>query len=95
MLSAPATADFWAKVNGCAGPPVAEPVTDSVRDGTRLRWERYPGCRGDRAVELVTVEGGGHTWPGGPAAASRVGRASREINATRAIWTFFQRHPGT
>ena len=95
VWSAAATVDFWARANGCGAPPVQEAVTDSVRDGTRVRRERYPGCRGDRAVELVTIEGGGHTWPGGPAAARRVGRASREIDATRAIWTFFQRHPRT
>ena len=92
VLSARATADFWARLNGCTG-PAAESPTDTVRDGTRVRRDRYTGCRGDRAVELVTVEGGGHTWPGGPAAASRVGRASREIDATQAIWTFFQQHP--
>ncbi|HYC32125.1 MAG TPA: PHB depolymerase family esterase, partial [Gemmatimonadales bacterium] len=94
VLSARATADFWARLNGCVGPAVGEALTDTVRDGTRLRRERYTGCRGGGAVELVTVEGGGHTWPGGPAAAMRVGPASREIDATRAIWTFFQAHPG-
>ncbi|HEU5040879.1 MAG TPA: PHB depolymerase family esterase [Gemmatimonadales bacterium] len=95
VLSAAATVAHWARLDGCTGPPVAEPPTDSVTDGTRVRWERYPGCRESRAVELVTIEGGGHTWPGGPAAARRVGRASRELDATAAIWAFFARRAGT
>jgi len=42
---------------------------------------------------LYTIEGGGHTWPSGPRSGRRVGRVSREIDATTAIWEFFQRHP--
>jgi len=94
VLSAVSTAAHWARNDGCALTPLSEPATDSVTDGTRVRWARYTGCRDGRAVALVTLEGGGHTWPGGPAAASRVGRASREIDATSAIWTFFRQHPG-
>ena len=38
---------------------------------------------------LYTIEGGGHTWPGGPGVGLLVGRVSREIDATQAIWEFF------
>lgn len=95
VLSAEGSAEFWARVNGCAAAPDAGPAMDSVSDGTRLRRTAWHGCPAERAVVLYTIEGGGHTWPGGPAAASRVGRASREIDATAAIWSFFQRHPRT
>ena len=93
VLSAERGAKFWADVNGCAPAAESTPSSDSVTDGTRLRRTTYAGCREQRSVVLYTIEGGGHTWPGGPTAAGRVGRASREIDATRAIWTFFQRHP--
>jgi polyhydroxybutyrate depolymerase len=43
-------------------------------------------------VALYTVDGGGHTWPGGPAVGRSVGRVSRELDATAAIWEFFARH---
>jgi len=95
VLSAARSAGFWARVNGCAPAPEVGPPVDSVTDGTRLRRDTYPGCRENRSVVLYTIEGGGHTWPGGPSASRRIGRASREIDATGAIWDFFQRHPRT
>lgn len=95
VLSAEGSADFWARINNCPGPPAAEPPMDTVTDGTRLRRTSHSGCRDDRAVVLYTIEGGGHTWPGGPGVARRVGRSSREIDATGAIWDFFRRHPRT
>lgn len=92
VLSAERSILFWAEAGGCSG--AAETAdTDSVADGTRLRRWSYPGCMGNRSVVLYTIEGGGHTWPGGPAAAGRVGRVTREIDATGAIWEFFQLHP--
>jgi len=95
VLSAERSARLWARVNGCTVPPNADAPTDSVIDGTRVRRESYPACSNNRAVVLYTIEGGGHTWPGGPAGAHRLGRASREIDATGLIWAFFQRHPRT
>ena len=93
VLSAKRSAELWARVNGCAGSPAAEPPIDSVGDGTRVRPERWPGCRGGRDVVLYTIEGGGHTWPGGPPVGRGVGRVTRELNATETIWTFFAGHP--
>jgi polyhydroxybutyrate depolymerase len=94
VLSAARSAELWARVNGCAGQPAAEPSIDSVQDGTRVRPERWSGCRDGRDVVLYTIEGGGHTWPGGPPVGRGVGRVSRELNATEAIWAFFAAHPG-
>ena len=51
----------------------------------------YAGCREGREVVLYTIEGGGHTWPGGPPVGRRVGRVSRDIDATRAMLDFFDR----
>ncbi len=46
---------FW--TNGCAGPVTGT----SPGAGTAVqRWT----CSGGRVVELATVSGGGHTWPG-------------------------------
>jgi len=45
-------------------------------------------------VILYTVEGGGHTWPGGkPLPEWIVGRTTREINASSVLWEFFVEHP--
>jgi polyhydroxybutyrate depolymerase len=89
VLSAERSVGFWATLAGCTGTPVITDEPDRVADGTRVRHTTYLGCREGRAVELYTIEGGGHTWPGGPEAGRRVGRVSREIDATAVIWRFF------
>lgn len=93
VLSAARSVAFWAGAGACDSAGAATTVSDSARDGTRLRRLSYAGCTANRAVVLYTIEGGGHTWPGGPDGSSRVGRVSREINATQEIWDFFRDHP--
>jgi polyhydroxybutyrate depolymerase len=92
VLPAERSVAFWATVAGCAPGPTTTEEPDRMRDGTRLRLTSYTGCRAGRAVGLYTIEGGGHTWPGGPRAGRRVGRVSREIDATAEIWKFFAAH---
>ena len=92
VLSAERSIAFWAGVSGCADAPATTEEPDRVTDGTRVRRTAFGGCRDGTAVELFTIEGGGHTWPGGPDAARRVGRVSREVDGTERIWEFFARH---
>jgi len=86
----------WVAANRCAeGPEVIQlPDTDPA-DGTRVRKTAYTSCAQQSAVVLYTIEGGGHTWPGGVQYLPRamVGRVSRDINATDVIWQFFASHP--
>jgi len=45
-------------------------------------------------VVLYTIEGGGHTWPGGtPLPEWLLGPMSRSVDATRLMWAFFRAHP--
>ena len=92
VLGAERSIAFWAEIDGCAGQPSTVVEPDRVRDGTRVRRLEYAGCREGRAVVLYTIEGGGHTWPGGPGVGLVVGRVSREIDATQVIWEFFANH---
>jgi polyhydroxybutyrate depolymerase len=92
VLSAERSLNFWATLAGCTGAPVSTDEPDRVADGTRVRHSTWLGCREGRSVELYTIEGGGHTWPGGPEAGRRVGRVTREIDATGVIWGFFAGH---
>jgi len=55
--------------------------------------ETYEGCTAGTAVRLVTLDGEGHTWPGGTKWAFWADEPSREISATDAIWAFFAAHP--
>jgi polyhydroxybutyrate depolymerase len=93
VLSAERSIAFWATTSGCAGAPVMTDEPDRVSDGTRVRRTAYGTCREGRSVELYTIEGGGHTWPGGPPVGGAVGRVTREIDATPVIWAFFAGHP--
>jgi polyhydroxybutyrate depolymerase len=90
LLSAPDTAAAWNRLDGCAGGPVSSRVPDSADDGTTTSIQRW--CGGE--VELYTVTGGGHTWPGGvqylPAAI--VGRTARDFDASTVIGAFFEAH---
>jgi polyhydroxybutyrate depolymerase len=72
---------FWTA--GCSG-PVAGP---SPGAGTQVqRW----GCLAGRTVQLFTVDGGGHTWPGaaGPEPAGGLG-ARASWSADEAALNFF------
>jgi polyhydroxybutyrate depolymerase len=60
-------------------------------DVTRVE---YTGCAGNASVVLYTIQGGGHTWPGGKALPEWfVGRTAQSIDATSLMWAFFTAHP--
>jgi len=58
----PAVRDWvagWARRNRCGTKPVESGVAPDV---TRIEYTR---CAGDATVVLYTIQGGGHSWPGG------------------------------
>lgn len=96
VLSDAATVAGWARRNGCAAADTRRTLPPAAAaDGDRVVETRYQGCPRGGGVVLLTVEGGGHTWPGGPQylPAMIVGRASRQIDASRAIVDFFLGSP--
>jgi polyhydroxybutyrate depolymerase len=76
----------WAVRNGCAAPPQAVPA---LGDASGVR---YVGCENDAEVVLYTIDGGGHTWPGGKPLPF-VGKTSTDVDATATMWAFFEAHP--
>lgn len=86
--SVPSVIADWRGVDGC-GPPVTTTsgtVTTSVAS-----------CPDERAVELITIAGAGHQWPGGvdrPVLQRllQLDAPSTAISATSTIWTFFAQH---
>jgi polyhydroxybutyrate depolymerase len=88
-LSFPSVQDTftgWAARNACPGAPV---TTFSKGDTS---CSTYAGCAAGVSVTLCTVQGGGHTWPGGlPVPA--LGYTTDNISATDAMWTFFTHNP--
>ncbi len=94
LLSAPATAQHWARLAGCVEGPVVNYLPDYAHDGTRVRYDVYSGGQDGAEVILYVIEGGGHTWPGGWAYLPErmIGKTSQQIDASLIIWDFFQRH---
>lgn len=96
VLSVEDTVKLWVNDDKCASSPlIAELPDKDPSDGTRVSTETYKGCSGSAEVILYKVEGGGHTWPGGPQYLPRlvIGRTSRDFNASEVIWQFFSQHP--
>jgi polyhydroxybutyrate depolymerase len=77
----------WAKRNRCAPEPADTPVAANV---TR---RAYQGCANNASVELYTIHGGGHDWPGGgPLPEWLSGPVSHGVDATSRMWAFFREH---
>jgi polyhydroxybutyrate depolymerase len=82
----PALLARWRGIDSCPAPAVstAGKVTTSIA-----------ACPGGRKVELITIDGAGHQWPGapgpGPAASQllHLDPPSTALNATDTIWRFF------
>jgi len=83
----------WAEFSDCAPVPDSA-VIDSVGDGMRTVAVTYSDCPRGGEVEYLSVEGGGHTWPGGPQylPSPLVGPTTRDFDATSTLWDFLQRH---
>jgi polyhydroxybutyrate depolymerase len=84
---------FWRKWNQTSSKPDTQEIPDGAHDGTSVRRETYRGGKQGVEVVVYTVEGGGHTWPGGPQylPAFLVGKASHNLDATAVIWEFFRK----
>jgi polyhydroxybutyrate depolymerase len=85
LAPAEAVAADWAAANGNMAEPSFEsfPTSERGLHLARLSWS----APGQRPVVLYRVEGGGHTWPGGPQylPARFVGRVSHDFDATGAV----------
>lgn len=93
VLSTAETVAFWVGANGCDPTPQSELLPDlDPEDGTRIKLDAYSGCADGVRVRLYTVEGGGHTWPGGSQYVPEtiIGRVSHDLKANEAIWEFFE-----
>lgn len=79
----------WAELNGCTSAAV-----ESFKSGD-VQCMTHSQCSANGDVTLCTVTGGGHTWPGSSTSLGipGLGKTTQSINATDAMWDFFQKHP--
>jgi polyhydroxybutyrate depolymerase len=85
-----ASVQAWAAGNGCSATP------EVVYEEGEVTCVAYEDCDEGATVELCTVEGGGHNWPGAidlveqdPVLYWWAGHTTQDIDASRAIWKFF------
>jgi len=79
------TIDFWTQTNHCTAAPA------TVYQHGDATCVLHGGCDLGADVELCTIAGGGHQWPGGEDI--YLGHLSNDLIATDAIWAFFAAHP--
>ena len=94
VVSAEATMAPFVLASACAAQPRAvQALPDrDPNDGSIIEIERFPGCR--TLMELVRVEGGGHTLPGRPSRTDRgvpVGAQNNDANVARLVADFIRR----
>lgn len=88
-LPAQETVDRWRAANGCAAP------TATTTGPVHVETSR---CAPGVDVEVITVDGAGHQWPGAtldPARAAFDGpqdQPDTHVDATRELWTFLSTH---
>lgn len=89
LVSAPATAEKFASINGCTKGSVHSSLPDLVTsDDSQVTLDNWSGCTNGSQVSLYSVIGGGHTWPGSPFNATGLGAVNMDIAATLTGWEF-------
>jgi polyhydroxybutyrate depolymerase len=92
VLSAAMSTQFFAHAAGCsaAEPTVEEPDVND-RDDSRTFVTRYD-CPAPVEISLITLDGAGHTWPGGVQYLPKllIGGVSRDFDGAERIWEFFE-----
>ncbi|ORW91798.1 polyhydroxybutyrate depolymerase [Mycobacterium szulgai] len=85
--SVPSVNATWRGIDAC-GPPASSTAGDVTTETA--------ACADGRTVELISVAGAGHQWPGGSRSPvlERFGipAPSTALDATDTIWQFFTRH---
>lgn len=95
VLSIIDTAAYFAVKNRCGVQPSMQVLADGDSDdGTVVFHVAYPCSEPGREVLLLSIQGGGHTWPGAGFSlpADKAGKTCKDISATAVILDFFARH---
>lgn len=88
------TLHLWLDADDLHGEPRDRNVAAKKAGDCSEQWQTWSGGRNGSAVTLISLAGGGHTWPGGTQYLPKaiVGAACPELDATRTIWEFFKQH---
>jgi len=88
------TIDYWKDVNNTTTGPVETVWGPTEGDSTVVTRYAYGGGTDGTEVVLYKVQGGGHTWPGGPQYAPdyMVGNVTMHIDGSEHIWNILKEH---
>ncbi len=86
FVSVQDSVDFWVSANECD-----QKTQTNATD--QFKHEVWTGCAAATAVELYTISGGGHAWPGGRPGWPGADQPVTSISASSLIWEFFATHP--
>jgi polyhydroxybutyrate depolymerase len=78
------TTQNFAALDGCS------PTSSVTLTQGSVSCQTWSGCTSGNDVELCTVNGGGHTWPGGNP--TFLGTTTHDVNATQMMSQFFAAH---
>jgi polyhydroxybutyrate depolymerase len=95
VIATEQTVKLWVKANGCKDKSKKEMLADrDPKDACRTEASIWTEGRDGSEVWLYRIQGGGHTWPDGPAYLPKflVGKVTHDFGS-EAIWDFFQKHP--
>jgi polyhydroxybutyrate depolymerase len=76
---------FWQAENHCAGRGPRIALADTAHDGTRVYRSRYVDCVSGGEIELDSIAGSGHGWPGALVPSAGI---SRNLSANSEIVRF-------
>jgi polyhydroxybutyrate depolymerase len=74
----------WARLDHCRSTP------STRRIGSEVNLQQWSGCAHGTSVELYTIIGGGHAWPGADPSKA-LGLTTQQVDATNEILMFFNR----
>ena len=83
----------WVKLAVCHKQPQTD-ILSKEGDAMKVSRQTYGGGGGKNGAEVVwiTIEGGGHTWPGREPVLDFLGKSALNISANDFMWKFFQKH---
>lgn len=86
-VSGPTIAE-WRQLDACSS---SSAITYHNGDSSCETWSE---CADDTAVELCTIQGGGHVWPGGGGSfPPYLGKVTTDLTGAEESWRFFAAHP--
>lgn len=86
------TLETWATANQCDVTPVTERFPAVYDDGTQIVRHVYQSQVPHGQIQFYEVVGGGHTWPGRESIFTILGKSTKNLDANRVLWHFFQEH---